>query len=50
GSPKPGDGAAVTIGPLAFVADEPERLRTLPVERWRSLCGRELDWIEVVRR
>jgi hypothetical protein len=50
GSLKPGDGAAVTIGPLAFVADEPARLRTLPVERWRSLCGRELDWIEVVRR
>ncbi len=50
GSARPGDGAAVTIGPLAFVADQPARLQTVPVARWRSLCGRELDWIEVVRR
>ncbi len=50
GSPKPGDGAAVTIGPLAFVADAPERLRTVTIARWRSLCGRTLDWIELVRR
>lgn len=50
GSPRPGDGAVVTIGPLAFVADRPARLETVPVARWRSLCGRQLDWIEVVRR
>jgi hypothetical protein len=50
GSPKPGDGAAVTIGPVAFVVDQPPRLETVPVSRWRSLCGRELDWIELVRR
>lgn len=50
GSPRPGDGAAVTIGPLALVADRPSRLQTVPVARWRSLCGRRLDWIEVVRR
>lgn len=49
GAPKPGDGAAVTIGPVALVADEPRRLQTLPVARWRSLCGRKLDWIELVR-
>lgn len=49
GAPKPGDGAAVTIGPLAFVADEPERLQTVPIARWRTLCGRQLDWIELVR-
>jgi len=49
GSPKPGDGAAVTIGPVAFVADQPSRLETVPISRWRSLCGRELDWIELVR-
>jgi len=50
GSPKPGDGAAVTIGPLAFVSDDPARLQRVPLSRWRSLCGRELDWIEVVQR
>jgi hypothetical protein len=50
GSAKPGDGSIVTIGPVAFVADAPERLQTVPLARWRSLCGRELDWIELVRR
>lgn len=49
GAPKPGDGAAVTVGPVLFVADEPRRLQTVPLARWRSLCGRELDWIELVR-
>ena len=50
GSPKPGDGAAVTIGPLALVADRPRRLQTVALPDWRSLCGRELDWVELVRR
>ncbi len=49
GSPRPGDGAAVTIGPVAFAVDQPRRLETVPIARWRSLCGRELDWIELVR-
>lgn len=49
GALKPGDGAAVTIGPVVFVADDPPRLETVPLSRWRSLCGRELDWIELVR-
>jgi len=49
GALKPGDGAAVTLGPVVFVADEPGRLETVPLARWRSLCGRELDWIELVR-
>jgi len=50
GSPKPGDGAAVTIGPLAFVADQPRRLQIVALSDWRSLCGRQLDWVELVRR
>jgi hypothetical protein len=50
GSLEPGDGSIVTIGPIAFVPEQPERLETVPVARWRSLCGRELDWIELVRR
>jgi len=50
GSPKPGDGAAVTIGPLAFVADQPRRLQMVALSDWRSLCGRQLDWVELVRR
>jgi hypothetical protein len=50
GSLEPGNGAPVTIGPVAFVADRPARLETVAPARWRSLCGRRLDWIEVVRR
>ena len=49
GSLRPSDGAVVRIGPLALVRDEPARLQTLPVKRWRTLCGQELDWIELVR-
>ena len=50
GSPRPGDGAIVTVGPVAFVAARSAGLQTVPLARWRSLCGRELDWIELVRR
>jgi hypothetical protein len=49
GSLAPSDGAIVTIGTLALVREEPAVLRTVPVARWRSLCGRDLDWIELVR-
>jgi hypothetical protein len=49
GSPAPSDGAIVTIGTLALVHEEPAVLQTVPVARWRSLCGRDLDWIELVR-
>jgi hypothetical protein len=49
GALKPGDGAAVTIGPVVFAAGDTGRLETVPLARWRSLCGRELDWIELVR-
>ena len=49
GSAAPGDGGMLTIGPVAFVRDEPARVRMLPVQRWRTLCGKQLDWIELVR-
>jgi hypothetical protein len=45
----PGEWATGTIGAVALQAQEPERLSTLPVSRWRSLCGHETDWVEVVR-
>jgi hypothetical protein len=39
------------IGPLALspVANEDPPVRTLPSSRARSLCGRHLDWVEVLR-
>jgi hypothetical protein len=45
----PGDSATGTIGAVALLAEQPERMRTLPVSRWRTLCGSEADWVEVVR-
>lgn len=45
----PGDGFVGALGPLAFERlGAPEPLRVQP-ERARSLCGRELDWVERVR-
>lgn len=39
-----------TIGAVALqVEGRGERLLRLPVSRWRSLCGTEADWVELVR-
>jgi hypothetical protein len=45
----PGEWGIGTIGPAALAREAPERLRTLPVSRWRTLCGARLDWVELVR-
>jgi hypothetical protein len=37
------------IGAVALQAEEPEWLQTLAPSRWRSLCGTEADWVELVR-
>jgi hypothetical protein len=39
------------IGPLALSLPENEArsLTTVDASQWRSLCGRSLDWIEIVR-
>ena len=50
GSLGPGDAYGGQIGPLALQPDRPERLiRVAPGDADR-LCGRPLDWVEVVRR
>ena len=50
GSLAPGDAYGGQIGPLALQPARPERLiRVAPGDADR-LCGRPLDWIEVVRR
>ena len=47
----PGDGGvallqALLVTPARGGGDE--TLQAVPTARWRSLCGRRLDWIEVV--
>jgi hypothetical protein len=48
----PGDGGsailfAMFLTPARAAGQDP--LRVVPPSRWRSLCGRSYDWIEVVR-
>lgn len=50
GGPRPGDGG---VSRLLAVAVEPAGAatspRTLDPDDWRLLCGRRIDWVEVVR-
>jgi len=45
----PGEWAIGLIGAVAFQREAPERLQTVPTADWRSLCGTEADWVELVR-
>ena len=38
-----------TLGAVELQSITPERLSTLALSRWRTLCGKEADWVEVVR-
>jgi hypothetical protein len=39
-----------TVGAVALQAESPtEHLITVPLSRWRSVCGTEADWVELVR-
>ena len=44
----PGEWQSGVIGAVALQRQEAERTQTLPLSRWRSLCGSERDWVEVV--
>jgi hypothetical protein len=52
GSLAPGDGGINrVVGPVLFTpAGDPTNVpvQTIAVDRWRSLCGRSLDWAEVL--
>jgi hypothetical protein len=37
------------IGAVALQLQAPERLRAVALAQWRTLCGREADWVELVR-
>jgi hypothetical protein len=45
----PGEWATSVIGAVALKSEAPERLRTIPLSRWRTLCGTQADWVEIVR-
>ncbi len=42
-------GDAGTIGAVALQREAPERMRTVALADWRSLCGTQADWVELVR-
>jgi hypothetical protein len=44
----PGEWGIGTIGAAALQREAPERLEALPLRRWRTLCGAQLDWVELV--
>jgi hypothetical protein len=45
----PGEWAVGMLGAVALQSDAPERMVSLPLSSWHSLCGKEADWVEVVR-
>ena len=45
----PGEFAVGMIGAVALQRQAPERLQTVPLARWRTLCGTTADWVELVR-
>jgi hypothetical protein len=45
----PGEWGIGVIGSVALQQQAPERLQTLPVARWRALCGTRADWVELIR-
>jgi hypothetical protein len=52
GNLDPGNGSASTLlGPTSFVLDgsDARPVRTTAPRDWRTLCGHELDWVEIVR-
>jgi len=46
----PGDAAPTSIGAIALapVANDAFPVRSIPLDDWRALCGRQLDWVETV--
>lgn len=45
----PGEWGVGTIGGVAVKREVPERVQTLPLSRYQSLCGKLADWVEIVR-
>jgi hypothetical protein len=51
GSLRPGDGVLEMLGPILLTEDLPhaDAVRRIPPKQARTLCGKWLDWLEVVR-
>lgn len=51
GSLRPGDATPSMLTRVVFepVLDRPPGVRELPAGQWRRLCGRPVDWVEVVK-
>jgi hypothetical protein len=45
----PGEWGVGVVGAVALRREAPERVWTLPLARYRGLCGRQADWVELVR-
>jgi hypothetical protein len=45
----PGEWEVGTIGAAALQREASERLQTVAVRSWRTLCGQRVDWVELVR-
>ena len=45
----PGEFQSGVIGAVAVRRAEPESMQTVALSKWRSLCGTERDWVEVVK-
>jgi hypothetical protein len=50
GSLRPDDAGSTVLDGIVFepLSDERETVQTIPPSAWRSLCGRSLDWVEIV--
>lgn len=46
---QPGNGGSAWLGPVELAAQQPERLVSVPTAKWKTLCGRTFDWVELVR-
>ena len=52
GSLRPGDAAPSTLARIVFepARQGPPEVRHLPAQRWRQLCDKPVDWVEIVER
>lgn len=46
----PGEWGVGAIGAIALRATRPERLVSIPLSRYRSICGVQADWVELTRQ